>query len=132
MSYYSNVKLLIAGKGYQLLEERCLSSTEQCVKDMILKANEILTDDENNFFSVKGSKLLFWADCKWYAHFKDVGTVLSVLKELDEIVEKEPDKLEDYFYKMIEIEENNTTNITTNDEDEKYTEDFYVECYFSI
>lgn len=131
MSYYSNVKLLIADKGYEMLKEKCLKSTEQYVKDMILKVNSLQTSEDYSLIP-KNSKLLTWKSCKWRESFKDVGAVISTLKELDSIVEEDHKKLEHYFYKLIEIEESNETNIMTNDEDEVYTEDFYVECDFSI
>lgn len=143
MGYRSNVKLLISKKGFEKLKEYCLKSNKECVKNMVDINTEGLDDFECNCDAVyegsrynkklpKESVMLTWSDVKWYQTFEDVQAVENILEELNKVVEKEPDLIGDYYYKLIEIGEDGLVSEETNDEDNKFVEDFYVIQDFSL
>ena len=120
MSTRSTVKIKLGPKAEEFLKEHVLQTSDKYAIQLI----------ENPHFLDNG--FIGWCDIKWYSHYSDVGAVLNALEELDKIVEEDPEKLKEYYYKMIQIEEDNSTYETTNDEDEEYTSDFYVICDFSL
>lgn len=135
MGYRSNVKLLISKKGFEKLEEQCLKSDNNYVRDMIkidTDGLDLFESSVNNTALPKDSIMLGWTDVKWYQDFEDVQTVEDVLSELDNMVKEEPALIDEYFYKLIEIGEDGRTREETNDENEKFVSDFYVIQDFSI
>lgn len=130
MGYRSQVKILMGPKAFELLKENCLKHDLQIVRDMV--------DPEQSFVEIEKqedeSVLIGWNSVKWQPYYEDIKTIENSLKELNEIVENDcdGDKLEDYFYKLIQIGEDNRCEESTNDPDEQYVSDFYVDCSFSM
>lgn len=124
MGYRSDVRIKMGVKAYELLEKRCLEHKEQHVHEMVT--------DPDNFVRKEDYVIIGWNYVKWYTYCDDVVTVENTLKELNEIVEADESKLKDYFYKKIELGEDNATEEATNDYDWEYTDDFYVEVKFSL
>ena len=135
MGYRSNVKLLISKKGFKKLEEQCLKSDDDCVRNMIkidINGLDLFESSVDNTALPKDSIMLGWNYVKWYQNFKDVQAVENVLRELDDMVEEEPALIDEYFYKLIEIGEDGAIREETNDENEKFVSDFYVIQDFSM
>ena len=125
MGYMSNVKIKMGTDAYKLLKETCEASEKDYIRDMV-KPSICEEFKEDGYVTIE------WPYCKWYNSFEDVTSVNNVLRELDSIVEEDSDKLDTYFYKIIRIGEDNQTDDDTNDYDGEFTDDFYVECHFSI
>lgn len=132
MGYRSNVKIKMGLKAYELLEKTCLESENEYINKMITGESTKITKKDDYV-------LIGWTYVKWYTGYDDVKAVIRVLKELSEIVENdesegdERDKLiKDYFFKLIDIGEDNRTEEYTNDEDEIYTSDFYSVVEFFL
>lgn len=135
MGYRSDVKLLIAKKGYELLKDTCLKSDKDYVRNMVNINSDGLDSiefSESNKSLPNNSVILGWNDVKWYSHYEDVTAIESTLRKLDEMVEEDPEKLDDYFYKKIEIEENGAITEDTNDYDSEFVGNFYVIQHFSL
>lgn len=124
MGYRSDVKIKMGLDAYKLLENSIESSEIECARDMIATANDLQIKE--NYVTI------YWQYVKWYESYSDVKAVLDVLKELDKIVEDKPELLDTYYYKLIEIGEDNATSESTNDYDQYFTDDFYVICDFSL
>lgn len=125
MAYRSDVKILMGEKAYELLKNNCLKSDKDYVREMVERPSWFEENDDN-------SVLIGWSYVKWYNGYEDVKAVELTLRELDGIIEEDDSKLNDYFYKKIEIGEDNRTEESTNDYDDEFVSDFYVECNFSI
>ena len=125
MAYRSDVKILMGEKAYELLKNNCLKSDKDYVREMVEKPSWFEKNDDN-------SVLIGWSYVKWYSNYEDVKAVELTLRELDGIIEEDESKLDDYFYKKIEIGEDNRTEESTNDYGDEFVSDFYVECDFSI
>lgn len=135
MGYRSDVKLLIAKKGYELLKDTCLKSDKDYVRNMVdvnSSGLDSIEFSESNKSLPNNSVMLEWNDVKWYSHYEDVIAIESTLRKLDEMVEEDPEKLDDYFYKKIEIEENGAITEDTNDYDSEFVGNFYVIQHFSL
>ena len=121
MGYRSNVRIKISKKGFEMVEENIKKS----------KYTDMLNFDVKEELS--DGAVLFGYDCvKWYFNFNDVQTVESILRKLDTMVEENPEALEEYFYKEIQIGEDGAITEYSNDEDEEFVEDFYVCTSFSL
>lgn len=134
MGYTSNVKILMGKKAFDLLKARCLASEDENVRAMVdAKENyvEIQTSEENGSYP-EDSVSIKWVGFKWYNNYEEVKAINRVLTELDSNVEEIPESIKDYFYKMIQIGEDNATDERSNDDDDEYVSDFYVNCEFSI
>lgn len=88
---------------------------------------------EADFFNNNGDYVILgWDYIKWYSSYKDVKAILNILKELNTIVEKDCNKLSEYFYKIIEVGEDNATTEYSNDDYCEYTANFYVYFKFNL
>lgn len=124
MGYRSDVKILMGDKALELMKETLKNHSKEYVRELIERPSFYSEEPNNN--------IIGWSYVKWYPDYEDVSAVLSVLSELDRIVDNDPDKLDDYYYKLIELGEDNATSISTNDYDEEFTHDFYISCEFSM
>lgn len=131
MGYRSNVKILMAKKAYEELKVDCLANTEESVRNMVLKPYYFETDETDGSLPTN-SVMIGWNDCKWNGHYQDVRAVETFLICLNDRVEIDGSLLKDNFYKIIEIGEDNATDERTNDVDDEFVHDFYVNCNFSI
>jgi hypothetical protein len=128
MGYRSDVKIFAANKAYDLIKERCIESGNEEAAIVISgehKCSEVKDYDEE-------TKIVYLAGIKRYSEWPVYKIIEGALTELNNMVEDDPDLLEDYFYKKIEIGEDNRTEESTNDFDDEFVCDFYVECKFSI
>lgn len=77
--------------------------------------------------------VISYEDIKWRSDYEDVGFVEDFLGTLDERTEENEGLLKDNFYKFISIDgESNSTDERTNDQEDEYTDFFFVDCDFSI
>lgn len=131
MGYRSDVKLVISKKGYDMIAENCAKSDKEWVRNMLTENTITETSKDNN--NLRDDAIsVEWNCVKWYRHFEDVSAVEDILDMLDKKVEENPELLDDYFYKLIAIGEDNYTTERTNDLDYEILDDFYVECRFSF
>ena len=131
MGYRSDVKLIITKEGYDMIAAVCEKSDKEYVKEMLTYGTVTETSEDNEDIP-EGFISVLWTDVKWNECFEDVQAVTNVLKELNERVEKDPETLDKYCYKLLEIGEDNCTDEYSNDWNEKILGDFYVRCEFSI
>ena len=131
MGYRSDVKLIITKEGYDMIAAVCEKSDKEYVKEMLTYGTVTETSEDNDRIP-EGFISVLWTYVKWNECFEDVQAVTNVLKELNERVEKDPETLDKYCFKLLEIGEDNRTDEWTNDWDEEFLGDFYVECKFSI
>lgn len=139
MGYRSDVKIKMGRKAYELLSKNCKAAAINYSKEIGDTSagnfiSEMITDPDvfKEYKCSADTVLIGWNYSKWYKNYKDVKAVEDTLLELNEIVGNDESKLEDYFYKKIEIGEDNATTEQTNDYNEIYTNDFYVKCCFSL
>ena len=119
----SRVKIMISKEGYNLLKSTCIEANK-FARELIENTDELKIED--NFV------LIGWDDIRWYRGLKDVEVVFDVLDKLDKLINEDSSKLDNYFYKVIEIEENGCISEETNDSDGEFTGDFYVNQNFSL
>lgn len=120
----SNVKVILGIKAYDILKENCLKTNKQEVMDIVLAPDD--------FTKAEDYILIGWENIMWSEDFEEIVTVKETLSQLDELVEKNAEKIKDYFYKIIQIEDTNYIMQDSNDLYEEYTSDFYVICNFSM
>ena len=108
MGFYSQVQITAEPKAFAMfkdvLEKNCLSY-------------EIRGTDESQVINID------WI--KWYPDFDEVKAVEDVEKKLNEIDE------EGYGYKMIILNEDNTSETYCNDRGDEHFYDMEVQCYIS-
>lgn len=136
MSTLSNARIFMGPKAYELLENNFLASKSEEVRKLITEPYIIEKGRVCyvNGYEKEDAVYIGWNSLKWFPYYDDIKIILNTIRELNKIVEEdeEDDKLQDYFYKMIVMFENNSITVETNDENEEYTEEFYVECKFSF
>lgn len=134
MGYTSNVKILMGKKAFELLKERCSASEDEDIRNMVIQREnnvEIDTSETNGAYPENSVSILCGA-FKWYSNYEEIKAVENTLLELNEMVEEDPEKLKDYFYKKIQVGEDGATYESTNDENDEYVSDFYTNVDFNI
>ena len=128
MGYYSDVKILMGMKAYDVLKTICQQSEKEHVRAMVEQPSSLSIDEGAQ------SVLIGWENFKWYEGYAEIDTIEEVLGDLCEWVSQEPETypLKDYYFKKIRIGEDNETEEFSNDRYNDYTADFYAECHFSL
>lgn len=121
MGYRSDVYLYCHKNVYDRMRQDALKSNNKYIKDIVFNP------DEYNVLS-SSELLIKWFYCKWYSSYEDVkfvrDTLLDVILQCEET--DDSTKIDNCYFKLIEVGEDNQTFETCNDDDyESHTSDFY-------
>lgn len=119
----TNVKILVGKKLLEMIKENCLKSEKDFVREMV---------NEENIIEKEGKFFLSYTNVKWNERFEDVNAVTSMLKKANEMVERDSELLDDYYYKLVSLPSAECFDEYSNDDDEVFTESFYGFSDFSM
>lgn len=132
MGYRSEVRLLMGPKAYELLKNNCKNSidkiAQKALDDAEIETGIVYYNEKDN--EKEDAVYIKWHDVKWYEGYEDVDIIMTTLQQLDDL-DYDSNKLSEYFYKFMEIGEDDENNEQTNDDCGDYTADYYITCSFS-
>ena len=120
MSEMSAVRIKVSREGYTLINN--LIEMQDAKKIVAF----------SYFKRCPDSCVIFGYDNYKWNNSIEKEVILSALDTFDKSVLEEPMNLDRWFYKSIEVDQNNNITIRTNDRQSKFTGDFYPVIGFSL